>query len=535
MENKIKIWNGIIQRDIWMINKREREVFLASLPSTHSILSSLPIPYKYAGAFALIPNNWDFERHIAEYPLTDYLFVETPNGRIKSINKNGVEQSYFDQDRLMYIVGLISSIPAKNKDSITENGFVLINSKLLRGFFKDYLSYLDYLLQTNVLITDGEYISGVKSLGYKFSEQYSNVPLIDYHFNNIPQQEISGINTEIYDDDTNSYIINPVLEYHYLYFWYGTKNLSIQKDEAIEFANKEKQRKLDLGRNFWDINRDKTTSRRTVYKNPITQYNAAIHNIMAIDMRQYNVQIDSNVHRLHSVITNIQKSYRKYLRYEDNPIVGIDISNCQPYILCLLLNPQFWDNSSNFNITLWHLPQNIQQYFGDEKIREIKEYLSTLEQQNINSYKSQASQGEVYEYMSNTINLNNNGYSLTRDDVKTMMMTVLFSDNRYVPPLKRRFRENFPEIYRLIQIIKRGDHRSLPCLLQSIESEIVLHRCCKRIWEEHNHEIPVFTIHDSICTIPQYVEVIRIIMNDEFENAIGLPPHLKIENWQIQE
>lgn len=179
MEKEIEIWNKLIHRDVWIRNKKEREVFLASLPSIHSIISALPIPYKYAGTYALIPSNWDYERHIAEYPLTDYLFMETSNGRIKSINRNGREQSYFDKDRLMYIIGLISSIPAKNKDSITEDGFVLINSKLLRDFFKDYRSYLDYLLQTNVLITDGEYISGKKSLGYKFSEQYTNVPLTE--------------------------------------------------------------------------------------------------------------------------------------------------------------------------------------------------------------------------------------------------------------------------------------------------------------------------------------------------------------------
>lgn len=529
MENKIKIWNDIIQRDIWMRNKQEREVFLASLPHTHSIISSLPIPYKYAGSFALIPNNWDYERHMAEYPLTDYLFVETPNGKIKTINRNGIEQSYFDKDRLMYIIGLISSIPAKNKDSITEDGFVLINSKLLRGFFKDYLSYLDYLLQTNVLITDGEYIAGVKSLGYKFSEQYNNAPLIDYQYNNIPLQEISGINQEIYDEETNSFITNPVLDFPYLYYWYSTNGLTIQKDEAIEFANHERQRKLALGRSHWDINRDLSTSNKIVYKNPTTQYNAAIHNITALDLCRYNVQIDSNVHRLHSVITNIQKVYRSYLRYNGSPLIGIDISNSQPYILCLLLNLQFWDSCGDYNITLCHLPHNIQQYFSNEKIAEIKEYLSTVDEQSLNNYKSRASQGQVYEYMRDTIN--SNGYSLSRDDVKTMMMTVLFSDNRYMPILKKLFKEKFPAIYGLIKIIKRGNHRSLPCLLQSVESEIVLHRCCKRVWEEYNHEIPVFTIHDSICTNPQYVEAVRTIMNDEFENAIGLTPLLKIENW----
>lgn len=530
MENKIRIWNDIIQRDIWMRNKREREVVLASLPPSHSILSSLPIPYKYAGAFALIPNNWDYERHIEEYPLTDYLFVETPNGRIKSINNNGVEQSYFDKDRLMYIVGLISSIPAKNKDSITEDGFVLINSKLLRGFFKDYLSYLDYLLQTNVFITDGEYIAGAKSLGYKFSEQYSDVPLIDYPFNNIPSQDISGINVEIFDDETNSFITNPVLDYPYLYYWYHTNGLTIQKNVAIEFANREKRRKLDLGRSFWDINRDKTTSRKTVYKNPITQYNAAIHNIISLDSCQYNVQIDSNVHRLHSVITNIQKSYRKYLRYDGQPLVGIDISNSQPYLLCLLLNPLFWVKNCDYCITLWHLPQNIQCFFNDIKTSRIIEYLSNLERQSLEDYIKKASDGEIYEYMMEAIN-RNQGFNLTREDAKTIMMTVLFSDNRYVPKSKKLFILNFKEIYGLISLIKRGNNRALPCLLQSIESEIILHRCCKRIWEEYNREIPVFTIHDSICTTQQYAGIVKSIMNNELEKAVGIKPHLKIEMW----
>lgn len=529
MEIEIEIWNKLIHRYIWIRNKQEREVFLASLPSTHSIISALPIPYKYAGAYALIPSNWDYERHIAEYPLTDYLFVKTSNGRIKSINRNGKEQSYFDKDRLIYIVGLISSIPAKNKDSITEDGFVKINSKLLRSFFKDYLSYLDYLLQTNVLITDGKYTFGIKSLGYKFAEQY-NTTLTEYRYNNISTQEIPAINNEIFNDNINGFIENPVINYPYLYYWYNTKKLTIQKLEAIEFANNEKQRKIILGKECWDINRDLSSPNRVVYKNPATQYNAATHNIVALSLGQYNAQIDSNVHRLHSVITNIQKSYRRYLRYDGNPLVGVDISNSQPYLLCLLFNPLFWKRNSSLNISLWHLPNNIQQYFNDIRIDRITKYTSSLESGNLTSYTTKASEGRVYEYMMDIIN-GNHDYGLSRDDVKTMMMTVLFSNNRYIPMLKRLFKDSFPEIYELIRLIKQWNHRSLPCLLQSIESEIILHRCCKRIWEEYNQEIPIFTIHDSICTIPQYVEIVKSIMNEELEKSTGIKPHLKVEEW----
>lgn len=529
MEKEIELWNKLIHRDIWIRNKKEREVFLASFPSIHSIISALPIPYKYTGAYALIPINWDYEKHITEYPLTNYLFIKTPNGRIKSINRNGVVQNYFDKDRLMYIIGLISSIPAKNKDSITEDGFVKINSKLLRSFFKDYLSYLDYLLQTNVLITDGDYTPGIKSLGYKFAEQY-NTPLTEYLYNNIPSQDIPAINSEIFDDDVNGFVENPVINYPYLYSWYSTKKLTIQKNEAIEFANNEKQRKISLGKESWDINRDLSSPNRVVYKNPTTQYNAAVHNIMALSLGQYNIQIDNNVHRLHSVVTNIQKSYRRYLKYDGNTLVGVDISNSQPYLLCLLFNPLFWERNSGLNISLWHLPHNIQQYFNDIRIARIVKYTSSLKSEDLITYKTKASEGLVYEYMMDIIN-GNYDYGLSRDDVKIMMMTVLFSDNRYLPYLKRLFKNNFPVIYELIRLIKQGNHKSLPCLLQNIESEIILHRCCKRIWEEYNQEIPIFTIHDSICTIPQCVEIVKSTMTDELEKAIGIKPHLKVEEW----
>lgn len=138
--------------------------------------------------------------------------------------------------------------------------------------------------------------------------------------------------------------------------------MTIKKAKAIEFANNERQRKLSLGMDYWDINRDKSTSERIIRKNPITQYNAAIHNITSLSLCQYNAQIDSNVHRLHSVITNIQKPYRQFLRYNGIPLVGVDISNSQPYLLCLLLNPLFWEKDSSLSLSLCQLSQNIKQF-----------------------------------------------------------------------------------------------------------------------------------------------------------------------------
>ena len=72
-------------------------------------------------------------------------------------------------------------------------------------------------------------------------------------------------------------------------------------------------------------------------------------------------------------------------------------------------------------------------------------------------------------------------------------------------------------------------------LLQSIESEIILHRCCKRIWKEGNHQVPVFTIHDSIATTVEHVEWVKGIMQRELTNAIGIPPNLTDEHWNLSQ
>ena len=70
-------------------------------------------------------------------------------------------------------------------------------------------------------------------------------------------------------------------------------------------------------------------------------------------------------------------------------------------------------------------------------------------------------------------------------------------------------------------------------LLQSIESEIVLHRCCRRIWEEADHQVPIFTIHDSIVTTSENVGYVRDVLMQELTFCIGVKPTLAIEEWTM--
>lgn len=515
----------------WLQRKYQLQNYFASLEPIHTIVSSLGIQLKYSGYFAMIPSNFDIDAHLVNYPLTDYKFIVDNAGHIKSVNLNGTVGAVFDKDRLIYIMSLVSSRPAKNKDSITEDGYVFINSTLIRSFFKDYLSYLNYLVSTDVLCTDGQYIKGEKSIGYKFTERYENASLVRYDYPAF-QGEVKTIPSEVFSEEDGKFIPNTVMSYPYLTYWYDTKELHIDEQAAVNYAYTIMQDKFNKGREYWDINRDKSHGNSVKRKYPLTQYHAALYNINSIALGDYKVSIDTNVHRLHSVITNLQKIYRRFLNYNGAPLVNIDISNSQPYLFCLLLNPRFWDKNSDIPLNIGTLPQNVQDKFSEEQLEEIKTYVSFLDWNDftLSEYIQKASHGEIYEYMTQIIN-NTQRVNLSRDDIKIMILTTLFSKNRYMPTYKKYFKMNFLPIYELIELTKKDDHTALSCLLQSIESEIILHRCCKRIWEEGNQQVPIFTIHDSICTVMEYESFVKEIMIQELSDSIGYIPFIKIERW----
>lgn len=518
-------------------NKPDFNENLTVNADTRLVKLFLAIARKYAGDFAMIPENLDIDRHVLKYPLTNYNFrIVKKENTSKICSKKGLK---FDKDRMAYIIGLISSIPASDKDSICEDGYVRIYSKLIQRFFPDYKCYLDYLIRTGVVISNWHYKIGEFSIGYKFAQEYENVRLIKYVYRRKSQAKAespTAVPEQTFNKDNKVFEDNPLVNIPYLSHWYLDGKLSISSN-ASSYAWQVRERKFASGYSNWDDNHSKWDDKHNRYfkKYPGSQYNAAMHNIAAIEMGAYNAKIDSNVHRLHSAITNLQKDYRNFLRYDGQQLTAIDISNSQPFLLTILFNPTFWDKNSDSYINIGHLPQNIQDRFPDKLLDKIKNYVASIQEDKKSEYIAKASNGEVYEHMMSKANEQYPGCCNERKDAKTMMLIAFFSSNKYLNQkgahLKKVFSETFPEIYGLIKMSKVNDKTDFACLMQSVESEIILHRCCRRIWEEGEHKVPVFTIHDSIATTSENVEFVRRIMNEELTEAAGVHPDFKTENW----
>jgi hypothetical protein len=84
----------------------------------------------------------------------------------------------------------------------------------------------------------------------------------------------------------------------------------------------------------------------------------------------------------------------------------------------------------------------------------------------------------------------------------------------------------------MFALIKKDDKTLLPCLLQRMESHLVLQKIAKRISRERP-ELPIFTIHDSVATTIGNEEYVRRVMEEELLAAIGFSPSLKVEPWHL--
>ena len=315
----------------------------------------------------------------------------------------------------------------------------------------------------------------------------------------------------------------------YLYHWYKQNGLKIDYKTALKYVYDMKELKM---KRLIDWDRNANTGKK---KYPVQQYHSAIINIQSIGEHDYNAHKDDNIHRLHSRLTSLQKECRNFVSYSNENLVSIDIKNSQPYLANVLFNPSFWDKNDCNSFCLYDLPKNIQdlilkQYQSPTLPDKIKGYLKKINIEEVSEYQKLTSQGKMYEEIMKVAEIRT-GQKIERKDAKTMMFIVFFSQNKFQRWLKKFFTKLYPNIYGLFEMIKEKNHATLACLLQAIESEIILNRCCQRIWEKGNHQIPIFTIHDSIITTVENQDLVRRIMEETLSKCIGVKPALEIEAW----
>lgn len=242
--------------------------------------------------------------------------------------------------------------------------------------------------------------------------------------------------------------------------------------------------------------------------------------------------------RFHTSFTTLNKKFRKHLTYQNKKLIEIDISNSIPTIFALLL-------TKSININLKEvLNTNIYSY-----LLMFNKTAESIDNKELQQFLNLSVKGKLYESLSNSFTrrkIDNlideyNGYYDGNDYVfreeidirkitKKNFLSMLFSNNDTYIDMELAFEDLFPTVFRFIESLKKSDnYKLLSHLLFQIESEIVLERIARPFNKLNNGRVPIFTIHDCICTVEGKEELLKIFMKEKFFELFGTNIGLKIK------
>jgi hypothetical protein len=406
----------------------------------------------------------------------------------------------FDRDNLVYILSLITRIPARAERH--DSAYVFIKAEYLKNRIRNYKKYLDYAIQSGIIETNGHYLPGKRSLGYKFTDQFMSrvkgEPIVKYSL--------------IKQDNSEREAKNGATEKKYSYL---TKHFN----ESLSF-DYEGAKQLLISNSTTDEN-----------------YNYNLVRLDELNEKNYRYSVDQTAHRFHSNFTNLKTDFRQFITYGNEELVSVDIKNSQPFFALMLLRPGFYENfespitfhsiySNNLPISS---PSHLQ--YISLMIRKCSESYTSKE---IQTFSELVLNGQIYEYLAQELFDEKGIVFEDRRELKNEFFHAFYSPNQTIGKpdahLRRLFRDRFPKVYEIFSLLKKKDHKLFPVLLQRIESFIVVEQICNRIAHIRPY-LPIYTVHDSIVTTAGNEGFIEAIMSEEIERLTGYVPNLKIERW----
>lgn len=421
-------------------------------------------------------------------------------------------------DHFYYIVDYL--VRGMDIEDLDDNaGYVNLNAKKLQKVNHEYKKYLNHLLQHKFLRTDMKYFVGKKSRGYLINRYtdtttfaFKKISITDFV---IHKKKIKEINELAAVTEATK------KQYPFLTKWFD--GLDIDRQKALE----ELERVFPI----------KITGIRGTAKGKasnLAKRFRAIHAIEKITRREWYYNIDQNVGRFHSNITNLKKELRNYITYQGQKLVNVDIKNSQPLFSTLLLNKEFYSRNTLCNISsipnYQSLLSNSYHSYSSLIIMVVKS-LKKPDNEDIKKYNKYVNSGSFYEQIFEEMYPDQ---PFDKAKAKTMMFMIYFSRNNYMgqpkAEPKKRFKKLFPNTYKVFRLLKLCDYTALSRILQRIESNIIIQNVVPRISRERA-DLPIFTIHDSIVTTLGNEHYTSDIIQQEIFRITGLEAKLGMEYW----
>jgi hypothetical protein len=371
--------------------------------------------------------------------------------------------------------------------------YVPINFGVLRGVIPDKVikPLKADLLNAGVIETDGQYIKGEKSIGYRLGPQYRGQEITLGRVKPKSRRLRDGVHT-----------------------WLRKQFATLDID--LPLANRL------MGEYIAALPALKREG-----------YSGELAIVPALQIAQHSTEFSvCKYGRVHTSLTRMPKALRNALNVNGEPLYCLDIANSQPLMLGIIARNVDHFRNVQFNKTQPYnsisLPTHTQSTPKPLSIMnsipgtqfymplQNKPFPSNAVLPKATAFLDVCERGQFYEMF---------GADIPRDQIKTGLFQVLYGTNRSHSNLKDKFKALFPDVYAMIYELKINDYAYLPRLMQLVESTFIINHVCRRLMAEN---LPVYTIHDSLLMPGRYVDRVKVSFLDEFAR-IGLRPTLHEE------
>lgn len=425
-----------------------------------------------------------------------------------------------------YIITTIIKRQNTYENKELENIPVALNATILRGIKSDYNEYMDWLIEQEVIFKAENYEPGRSSNKYCFT---------------------NFILSSLKEDSVSEIVEMKALESGTI-----TVARSIQESEVYE-ENKHLLKWFNDGLEI-DFEGAKT------YIKDLSYYEGEIVNLTHKKVH-WNHQMSTLHHkafyatrneesdfRLHTVLTNLKKIFKPFVKYEGQELIGYDLKNSQPFFLIFLIDSIIINNNKISNILSRIYTNKVNNTF---MLQNLRKCLSTEGfQKEYVIFKAWVLNGQIYENMDSIINPKKclgsyfaNKYIASKkvtekkkiDNVRSLMKGVIFTlffssvitrNSDY-----KKLKKAFPNLIAVMEIFKMNNNSDFSKVLQNIESECIIDYVTRKIAKEYP-EMPLFTIHDSISTTENYAGILKALMPKYIYEYTGLMPKIEEEKWK---
>ena len=213
--------------------------------------------------------------------------------------------------------------------------------------------------------------------------------------------------------------------------------------------------------------------------------------------------------RCHTPVTNLPKELRCCLSVDGQPLVNLDLANSQPLMAGIVAAEYYGSKRKAARLLA-------RRFGGKNPYCGRTPQTAATQKPDLANYLKVCEEGRLYESLMLP--------GEERERFKREFFGMMYGKKRR---RGSRLEVAYPAVAEMLARLKRRDYRHAAHLMQNVEATLFIHCVCGRLMQEEP-TMPVYTIHDSVLTTPEYVGTARKAIREVF-GRLGLQPTIREE------